>query len=79
MSAGTRQERIIEIVGAARARPSRFRDEHITMAHGAGGKASQSLIEGLLLPAFANDALALLGDAGIVPAGATAGSTQSGD
>ena len=67
MSAGTRQERIAQVVRATRAKPGRFRDEHITMAHGAGGKASQTLIEGLLLPAFANDALALLGDAGIVP------------
>jgi hydrogenase expression/formation protein HypE len=33
------------------------------MAHGAGGKASQSLLEGMLLPALHNDALALLGDA----------------
>ena len=36
------------------------------MSHGAGGKASQSLVEGLLLPAFANEALAQLGDAGAV-------------
>ena len=28
------------------------------MSHGAGGKATQSLIEGLLLPAFENEALA---------------------
>ena len=39
------------------------------MSHGAGGKASQSLIEGLLLPAFANEALAQLGDAGAVDGG----------
>src|SRR4051794_5713535 len=34
------------------------------MAHGAGGKATASLIEGLLLPAFANPALDALADAG---------------
>jgi hydrogenase expression/formation protein HypE len=51
-------------VQATRAKRARFRDERITMAHGAGGKASQSLIEGLLLPALANDALERLGDAG---------------
>ena len=27
------------------------------MAHGAGGKATQTLIEGLLAPAFASEAL----------------------
>ena len=35
----------------ARKRP-RFKDAQITMAHGAGGKATQTLIEGLLVPAF---------------------------
>src|SRR5581483_12315250 len=39
------------------------RDEHINMAHGAGGKATQSLIEGLLAPAFENDTLSELADA----------------
>jgi hydrogenase expression/formation protein HypE len=34
------------------------------MAHGAGGKATQTLIEGLLAPAFDNDALSEMGDAG---------------
>ncbi len=66
MNAATRQQRITEIVQRTRAKPARFRDERITMAHGAGGKASQSLIEGLLLPALRNDALAALGDAGSV-------------
>ncbi len=66
MSGATRQQRIVAIVQRTRARPARFRDERITMAHGAGGKASQSLIEGLLLPALRNDALAALGDAGTV-------------
>src|SRR5215218_2598889 len=36
------------------------------MAHGAGGKATQGLIEGLLLPAFASPELDVLGDAGVV-------------
>jgi hydrogenase expression/formation protein HypE len=36
------------------------------MAHGAGGKATQTLIEGLLVPAFGSPAGAALGDSGIV-------------
>lgn len=64
MSGATREQRILEIVQQARSKQARFRDGQITMAHGAGGKASQSLIEGLLLPALQNDALAALGDAG---------------
>jgi hydrogenase expression/formation protein HypE len=66
VSATTREQRILGIVQGTRAKQARFRDEQITMAHGAGGKASQSLIEGLLLPALRNDALAALGDAGVV-------------
>ena len=64
MSATTREQRIIGVVQATRAKRARFRDERITMAHGAGGKASQSLIEGLLLPPLANDSLERLADAG---------------
>ena len=63
MSPTRSEERVLEIVRGARARQARFRDAHITTSHGAGGKASQSLIEGLLLPALRNDALAPLGDA----------------
>jgi hydrogenase expression/formation protein HypE len=65
-AAATREERILGIIETARAKRPRFRDEQITMSHGAGGKATQSLIEGLLLPALENDALAALGDAGAV-------------
>ena len=62
----TREERSLGIIETARGKQSKFKDERITMSHGAGGKASQSLVEGLLLPAFANEALAQLGDAGAV-------------
>ncbi len=47
----------------------RFRDERVTMAHGAGGKATQALVEDLLVPALANPALAELGDAARIVAG----------
>ncbi len=45
----------------------RFRDEQIEMAHGAGGKVSRRLIEGLILPLLANPALEALTDAAIFP------------
>jgi len=60
------EERTLEIVEATRAKRPRFRDELVTMAHGAGGKASQTLIEGMLLPALGSAALAELGDAGTI-------------
>ena len=61
-----REARILGIIETARAKRPKFRDAHITMAHGAGGKATSALIEGLLLPAFGSDALDALGDAGTV-------------
>ena len=42
---------------------AKFRDAQITMAHGAGGKATQSLIEGLFVPTLAGDTLAEMTDA----------------
>jgi len=62
------EERVLGIVETARGKRPRFRDELVTMAHGAGGKASQTLIEGLLAPAFESAALDELGDAGKVEA-----------
>jgi hydrogenase expression/formation protein HypE len=64
-----REERILGIIETARSKPAKFKDEQITMAHGAGGKATQTLIEGLLVPAFGSEPLAALGDAGVVSAG----------
>ena len=60
------EQRVLELIETARAKPPRFRDDQVTMAHGAGGKASRSLVEGLILPAFASEALAPLDDAGHV-------------
>jgi hydrogenase expression/formation protein HypE len=59
-----REERILGIIETARSKRAKFRDTQITMAHGAGGKATQSLIEGLFVPAFGSQALAAMGDAG---------------
>ncbi len=53
---------------ARRARP-RLRDEHITMAHGAGGKASATLVEALFLPEFDNPVLGRLTDAALLADG----------
>jgi len=61
-----REEKILGIIETARAKQAKFRDSHITMAHGAGGKATQSLIEGLFVPAFASQTLRAMGDAGAV-------------
>src|SRR3954454_23388967 len=62
----TREARILGIIETTRAKRPKFRDERITMAHGAGGKATQTLIEGLLVPAFGSAAGEAMGDAGII-------------
>ncbi len=61
------EERVLEIIETARGKRAKFRDERVTMAHGAGGKATQSMIEGLFAPAFASESLEQLGDAGVLP------------
>jgi hydrogenase expression/formation protein HypE len=61
-----REQRVLEIIETARSKRPRFREKQITLAHGAGGKATQTLIEGLLAPAFGMQELA---DAGAVTAG----------
>ena len=58
MSVTAREERILGIIETARAKRPKFRDARITMAHGAGGKATAALIEGVLAPAFGIDELA---------------------
>src|ERR1700730_9150115 len=43
--------------------PIRFRDPQIEMAHGAGGKASRKLVEGLFAPLLFGSSPGPLGDA----------------
>lgn len=47
----------------------RFRDPQIDMAHGAGGKASRRLVEGLIAPVLGGSLLEALGDAAFIEAG----------
>jgi hydrogenase expression/formation protein HypE len=60
---------VLDIIETVRSKPPRFKDARITMAHGAGGKATQTLIEGLLVPAFDSPALRALADAGTISVG----------
>jgi len=47
----------------------RLRDEVVTLAHGAGGKATRALVEGLFLDELASPELAELGDAALLELG----------
>jgi hydrogenase expression/formation protein HypE len=62
-----REAAVFERIEAFRRRGPRLRDEVVTLAHGAGGKASAALLEAVFLPAFANNGLAARTDAAVVP------------
>jgi hydrogenase expression/formation protein HypE len=64
-----REQRILHTLEQNRRRPPRFTSQRIDMSHGAGGKATHKLIEGLLFPALENPALAPLADAATIPFG----------
>src|SRR5947209_6595963 len=61
-----REQKVLGIIETARSKRAKFRDAQITMAHGAGGKATQTLIEGLLVPALGGETLGEMADAGTV-------------
>jgi hydrogenase expression/formation protein HypE len=61
---GVTEDMVGERIEQMRRRPQKFRDERVTMAHGAGGKASRALVEGLIVPLLSNPALEQLSDAG---------------
>ena len=61
-----REDRILGIIETARSKRPKFREAHVNMAHGAGGKATQSMIEGLFVLAFSSESLEAMGDAGAV-------------
>ena len=63
-----RELEVLGLIENVRSRRPKFRDAQITMAHGAGGKASQTLVEGLFVPILGGETLAALGDAGEVEA-----------
>jgi hydrogenase expression/formation protein HypE len=64
------QIRLVGTPQQGQRRAPKFTASRIDMSHGAGGKATHKLIEGLLLPALSNPILQPLGDAAILPFGA---------
>src|SRR5919199_5621818 len=66
-----RERRVLDTLERARRRPPKFDAPRLDMSHGAGGKATHKLVEGLLLPAFDNSMLAPLSDAAYLSFGDT--------
>ncbi len=57
------EDEVLRRIEAFRRRRPRLTDEVVTLAHGAGGKASAALTDAVFVEAFANPTLAELGDA----------------
>ncbi len=64
-----REAAVFDRIEAFRRRKPRLLDEVVTLAHGAGGKASAALLDSVFLPAFSNDALAEQTDAAVLTLG----------
>ena len=60
---GDREQQVLDRIDRARRRRPKVREERITMSHGAGGKATHTLIEAVFLDAFRNPLLEPLEDA----------------
>ncbi|WP_308167586.1 hydrogenase expression/formation protein HypE [Catellatospora tritici] len=60
---------VLDRIDRTRRARARVREERLTMAHGAGGKATQSLVEAVFLTAFDNPELNALDDAAALTAG----------
>jgi hydrogenase expression/formation protein HypE len=68
LSSGPRfaEGEVIERIESFRRRRPRLVDDHVTLAHGAGGKASAALVDAVFVEAFRNPALESLGDAAVL-------------
>ncbi|MFD5868850.1 hydrogenase expression/formation protein HypE [Corynebacterium sp. NPDC060344] len=61
------EDRVNANIGRVRARRHRLRDDHVTLAHGAGGKASAALVENVFWEIFGGDVLPDGGDSAVLP------------
>jgi hydrogenase expression/formation protein HypE len=65
----SKEQQVLQRIEAARQRKARIKEERITLAHGAGGKATHTLIEALFLEAFRNPLLEALEDQAVLRVG----------
>jgi hydrogenase expression/formation protein HypE len=68
LAAGPRfaESQVIDRIESFRRRRPRLLDDHVTLAHGAGGKASAALIDAVFMEAFRNPLLESLGDSAVI-------------
>jgi len=58
-----REQQVLDRIDRARRRQAKVREDRIVLAHGSGGKATQTLVEAIFLDAFRNPLLEPLEDA----------------
>jgi hydrogenase expression/formation protein HypE len=68
---GDREQQVLDRIDRARRRRPKVREDRITMSHGAGGKATHTLIEAIFLDAFRNPLLEPLEDSASLRMGDT--------
>ena len=61
------EQRVLERIARIRKRRPALREDAITMSHGAGGRASHTLVRALFADVLANPALDPLGDQAVLP------------
>ena len=61
-----REQQVLQRIERARRRKAKVKEERITLAHGAGGKATHTLIEAIFLDAFRNPLLEPLEDGAVL-------------
>lgn len=60
------ESQVLQRIENVRAHGDRLKDDFVTLAHGAGGKASAQLVEQVFVAAYGNETLDQLTDAGIM-------------
>ncbi|MDO5077192.1 hydrogenase expression/formation protein HypE [Corynebacterium sp.] len=63
-------------ISRVRSRGHRLADSHVTLAHGAGGKASAALVEVVFYDAYGNSVLEQRGDSAVIPLAEIAATTE---
>ncbi|SCL33996.1 Hydrogenase maturation protein, carbamoyl dehydratase HypE [Micromonospora rhizosphaerae] len=63
------EQQVLERIERARRRAPKIRESRVTLAHGAGGKATHTLVEGLFVEAFRNPTLEALDDGAVLSVG----------
>jgi hydrogenase expression/formation protein HypE len=65
----TKEQQVLQRIEVARGRRAKVKEERITLAHGAGGKATHTLIDALFLEAFRNPLLEAMEDQAVLTMG----------